>query len=651
MDGALFRAIAENIGDGLFVVGRDGTVVYANAAAERLFGSSVMGARVDAFVGELLHPTTSQPFAHDDLPPIRAALGERVRPTDVILRPTRTRISLSSRPLVDEEGKLQGSVTTMRDVTKERKAEDDLARLRAFLDSIVENIPDMVFVKDATHLRFERLNRAGELLLGTTRDRLLGKTDGDLFPPEQAEFFQARDRETLRNGRLVEIAEEPVQTARGQRWLHTKKIPILDEQGAPRYLLGISSDITERRVLEAAQKREHAELEQRVEDKTVELRNTEDQLRHAQKLDAVGRLAGGVAHDFNNVLAVILGHVSLMTVRGDPHTFSDGLESIRSAAEHAAALTRQLLAFSRKQVLKPQVLKLNVSVERARGMLARLLGEDIRLVTRLAPDVCSVHVDPALIEQVIVNLAVNARDAMPVGGTLTIETANVHVETDDASGLVPGPYVRLRVIDTGVGMDAETRGRAFEPFFTTKATGKGTGLGLSMAYGVVSQSGGDITIDSAAGQGTTVSVFLPQVKDEVALRQPPPRRALVRGKGETILVVEDDASLRRVVRAILEQSGYAVLDAGSGEDALALTERHAGSLHLLLTDIVMPVVSGPELARRLRASRVGLKVLFMSGYPDERLQDHELLEFSTEPLGKPFTAENLTDRIRAVLDA
>jgi two-component system cell cycle sensor histidine kinase/response regulator CckA len=650
MDDDLFRAIAENIGDGLFVVAHDKTVVYANQAAERIFGESIMGAKVDTLVGEILHPDDGRPFAHDDLPPVRASLGERVRPTDVLLRASRARLCLTSRPLLDQIGRVQGSVTTMRDVTKERRAEEELARTRAFIDSIVENIPDMVFVKDAADLRFERLNRAGELLLGTPRDKLLGKTDHDLFPAEQAEFFQSRDRETLRNGRLVEIAEEPIETTHGRRWLHTKKIPILDERGIPRYLLGISSDITDRRKIEEERMQAHVELERRVEQRTIELRQAEEQLRHAQKLDAVGRLAGGVAHDFNNVLAVILGHVSLLADGSDPHRVREGLESIRAASEHAAALTRQLLAFSRKQVLKPQILLLNGAVERARGMLARLLGEDVTLVTRLSPDVGTVHVDPALIEQVIVNLAVNARDAMPGGGTLTIETANEHLNGAGPPGLAPGAYVSLKVVDTGIGMDSETRARAFEPFFTTKPAGKGTGLGLSMAYGVVAQSGGSIGMESQPGLGTTVTVFLPHARAVATQKQKPLRRNLVPGYGETILVVEDDASLRRVVRAILEQAGYAVLDAGSGQDALALAGRHQGTVDLLLTDVVLPVFSGPELARRLRTSRKNLRVLFMSGYPDERLSDHEYGEFPTEPLGKPFTAEALTERVRSLLD-
>jgi two-component system cell cycle sensor histidine kinase/response regulator CckA len=653
MDGDFFGAVVASLGDGVLVVNSDGTIVHANPAALAVLGLPVVGSSLRGLVGELLHADGTTPYVYDELPPVRAARGEENVLADVVTRESRARLSITSRPLRQAGEPESGSVSVIRDVTAQRNAEEELSRTRMFIDSIVENIPDMIFVKDANELRFERFNRAGEELLGIPREHLLGKTDFDFFPPDQAKFFQNRDRETLRAGRLVDIPEEPINTARGLRWLHTKKIPILDERGVPLHLLGISSDITEKRTAEEALKQAHEELERRVVERTEALQRTEEQLRHAQKLEAVGRLAGGVAHDFNNVLAVILGHVGLLSreIRSD-EAVREGLDSIRVAAEHAAALTRQLLAFSRKQDMQPRVLNLNRVVEHARAMLARLLGEDVRLLTELAPDLGNVHADPALIEQVIVNLAVNARDAMPEGGTLTIETRSVRVAqgaSDGPAGLLPGTYSRLRVTDTGVGMDGETTARIFEPFFTTKAPGKGTGLGLSMAYGVITQSGGTIGVHSRPGEGTSFSVYLPVAMGRRSETPSPSARLVIRGGGETILLAEDEAPLRSVLRSVLKEAGYFVLDAGSGEDALVIAARYDGPIHLLLSDVVMPAMTGPELARRLLEVRPALRVLFMSGYTDDRVSGRTQDVATTEPLSKPFSAEVLTERVRAAL--
>jgi PAS domain S-box-containing protein len=655
MEAELFRTIIATLTDGVVVADTSGIVVFVNPAFASLFARATPGTPLLDGVAELTLASDPTAALADFFPAAKAAGGDHPPRVDVTLESTGVSLSVESRPLRDRAGARVGSLSVFRDVTPVRQSERELARVTSFLDSIVENIPDMVFVKDATDLRFERLNRAGEELLGISREELLGKTDAELFPEEQARFFQTRDRDTLLSGRLVDIAEEPIDTKQGQKWLHTKKITIRDERGVPRHLLGISSDITERRRTEEALKRVHEELERRVVERTETLRRTEEQLRHAQKLEAVGRLAGGVAHDFNNVLAVILGQIGLIEHRiGDKDPMRDDLAPIREAAQHAATLTRQLLAFSRKQVMEPRIVNLNRIVERTRNMLSRLLGEDVELVTRLSGGVGNILADPALIEQVIINLAVNARDAMPSGGVLVIETAQVTATGEHSPPLATdaGPHTLLRVSDTGVGMDAETAARIFEPFFTTKAIGHGTGLGLSMAYGVVTQSGGSIHVDSELGKGTSFRVYFPCTPHERSLTPSPAKVRVTGGMGETILVVEDETPLRKVLSAVLEQAGYGVIAARDGVEALSLAAESPGRIHLLLSDVVMPLIDGPELARRLTGSRPGIRVLFMSGYPAERLAGHQLSTDDAEDyLQKPFSPETLAARVRKALDS
>jgi len=379
------------------------------------------------------------------------------------------------------------------------------------------------------------------------------------------------------------------------------------------------------------------------------------QLLQAQKMEAIGQLTGGIAHDFNNMLTVIMGYseLTLHSLRPDDPARVN-VEQIEQAGERASLLTRQLLAFSRKQVLQPKVLDLNAVLTNLDQMLQRLIGEDIDLVTVLAPGVGRVHADPSQVEQVIMNLAVNARDAMPRGGKLTIETANV--ELDDAYArrhgpVQPGAYVLLAVSDTGCGMDRDTQARIFEPFFTTKEPGKGTGLGLSTVYGIVKQSGGYIWVYSEVGRGTTFKIYLPRV-EAVAKAVEPSREATgsVRGS-ETILLVEDDAGIRALVRQVLAQSGYQVLEAHHGKHAIQICEQHAGPIHLLVTDMVMPEMSGTETAGHLTSLRPDLKVLFLSGYADEAVHRHGMLAAGANFLPKPFTPAVLARKVREVLDA
>src|SRR6266550_6057633 len=394
-------------------------------------------------------------------------------------------------------------------------------------------------------------------------------------------------------------------------------------------------------------------VERAIEDAAVrrDRRRLEQQLLASQRLEAVGRLAGGVAHDFNNVLTAVLGSTELLILDTPPGAAKrEELDIIREAATRAQDLIRQLLAFSSRQALKPVVLDLNHLVKNVGKMLRRLIGENIQLVTEPAAELDSLCADPGQLEQVLVNLAVNARDAMPQGGRLTIATGNFQVAEGAAVAVPPGHYVVLRVTDTGTGMDAATMERAFEPFFTTKPKGKGTGLGLATVYGIVRQSGGHVEVESAPGAGTTFRVYLPRVEAPLdAARGPSPVAAPAAGN-ETILVAEDERLVRVLAQKVLERAGYRVVVAVGGADALALAERHAGPIHLLLTDVVMPEMNGRELARRLAALRPGLRVLYMSGYADEAVAQHGVLDPGTAFLQKPFTPEGLAKKVRGVLD-
>jgi PAS domain S-box-containing protein len=549
-----------------------------------------------------------------------------------------------------------------------RRAETNAAEVNGFLDSIIENMPAMVFMKDAEDLCFERFNRAGEELLGLPRDQLLGKSDYDFFPRSQADAFVEKDREVLRTG-VADIPEEPIQTKHGERWLHTRKIPLYDEQGVPRHLLGVSIDITENKRAQDILRASHEELEIRVEQRTRELEQemagraraesalaqTEEQLRQAQKMEAIGRLAGGVAHDFNNLLSVIQSAAALaLAAPGDTAEIHADLTEIQLAAERAARLTRQLLAFGRRQLLEPRVLDLNGLISGMREMLTRVIGEDVELRYALSAQLGRVKVDVGQLEQVVLNLVVNARDAMPKGGRLTIETAQVMFDreySETHAEVTPGPHIMLAVSDTGVGMDRATRERIFEPFFTTKELGKGTGLGLSTVFGIVKQSGGSIFVYSEPGRGATFKIYFPQAEARRTTSET--RLPVVRAssRGETVLVAEDDEQVRAVIRRVLARAGYNVLEARSGGEALAIAERHLDSIDLLMTDVVMPEMGGPELAAALKSRRPALRLLYMSGYTDDSMLRHGLLEGDVSFIQKPLTPDLLLRRVRETLDA
>lgn len=383
------------------------------------------------------------------------------------------------------------------------------------------------------------------------------------------------------------------------------------------------------------------------------LHESEEKLRQSQKLDSIGQLAGGIAHDFNNLLTVISGYSDLLSRSEQSSAARAKVDEIRKAADRAASLTRQLLAFSRKQVLLPKVLDLTETVVNMDKLLQRLIGEDVNLVTILDHRLHRVKADPGQIEQVIMNLAINARDAMPQGGKLTIETMNAHLDEVYARRHVtvtPGPYVMLAVSDTGVGMDDETMNHIFEPFFTTKEPGKGTGLGLAMVYGIVKQSGGNIWVYSEPGQGTTFKIYLPVVADDHAMPLPVNHAAPGPRGTETILLVEDEEALRNLLVDILADEGYIILPAASGTEALEICAAHAEPIHLLVTDVVMPGMGGRQLVENLTATRPAMKILYMSGYTDNAIVHHGVLDAGTAFLQKPFTPVSVLRKVREVLD-
>ncbi len=484
--------------------------------------------------------------------------------------------------------------------------------------------------------RFTDFNPAAEMMFGCTKAAALGRSIWEFVP----------NRDLLT--KLLEN-DSPVQGIRVEAWANRENgtpFPVeiaLTHVGAERNaFFGFIRDISERM------------LEQRARQRAEEaLRQSEQQLRHAQKMDAVGRLAGGVAHDFNNVLSVILSYSELILSDLDAaETIRQDVEEIRKAATRAAGLTRQLLLFSREQTSEALVLDLNDVIRNMEAMLRRVVGEDVELAIGLSPRVGRVCIDPTHIEQVIMNLVVNARDAMPRGGKVFIETEEIWLDdhfTESHTPAAAGHYVMLAVRDTGTGMDGDTQARIFEPFFTTKDKGKGTGLGLSTVFGIVRQNGGGVWVESEPGKGSSFKVYVPRVYREVdPVRSTVSPTTLI--GSETILLVEDEDQVRAVALNALERRGYEVLPARDGVEALLICERHAGVIDLLLTDVIMPQMSGPDLARRAVSIRPTMKILCMSGYTEERIVSHGVRGSGMAFLQKPITPGTLATRVREVLD-
>jgi PAS domain S-box-containing protein len=506
-------------------------------------------------------------------------------------------------------------------------ADDEAAlELRAYQE-LVENANDIIFTHDLDG-NITSLNRAGEQITGYTREEASNMNVLQVVAPAYrktlAELIKRRFADEVKGAFEIEILAKD-----GRKVVLEVSTRLITKNGEAMRVQGIARDVTHRKHLE-------------------------EQLMQAQKMEAIGHLAGGVAHDFNNLLTAVTGYSDLVLRRlGSDSPVRQEVEQIKRAGQRATTLTRQLLAFSRKQMLQPRVLDLNSVLSDVERLLKRLIGENIQLIMVLGAELGRVKADPGQIEQIIMNLAVNARDAMPHGGTLTVGTANVMLDEDYAAQHVdvrPGRYVMLAVSDTGMGMDADTQTRIFEPFFTTKAKGKGTGMGLSTVYGIVKQSGGNIWVYSEPNQGSTFKIYLPRIDDAADVQELPSHEAEISTGTETVLLVEDEEAVRSLICRILRSGGYTVLESLSPEDALRIVREHPEPIHLLLSDVIMPHMSGREVANKVSLLSPNTKVLFMSGYTDDALGQHGVLDPGTAFLQKPFEPDALARKVREVLD-
>jgi two-component system cell cycle sensor histidine kinase/response regulator CckA len=619
-----YRRLFESAKDGILILAADtGCIVDVNP-----FMTELTGCPRGEFLGKHLWeigPFKDTAASKDSFAELQAK--DYVRYDDLPLKThdgRRVEVEFVSNVyLVNDEKVIQCNI---RDVTVRKGAERAL-RLR---DRAIQAVSQGIIITDPckpdnpiiyTSPGFARLT-------GYESEEMIGKNCRCLQGPNTDPAALATLRDAIRQGRACTVELLNYRKDGTRFWNHLTVSPVSDDAGQITNFIGVQTDVTERRQLES-------------------------QFRQGQKMEAVGRLAGGVAHDFNNALSVILSYSDLIgdDLKADEPVRVD-IEEIRKAALRAAGLTRQLLAFSRQQVLDARVLNLHESVAGVEKMLHRLLGADIELTVLSTSDMCSIKADPGQVEQVLVNLAVNARDAMPRGGELTIDTENVELGNDYARAhpdVKPGSYVMLAVTDNGIGMDEETQARIFEPFFTTKEEGKGTGLGLATVFGIVKQSGGHIGVLSERSKGTTFKLYFPQVSGvaEVRPSEPPPTE-FSRGS-ETILLVEDDDQVRALAQNILRRCGYVVLAASNGGEALLIFEKHGPSIQLLLTDVVLPRMSGWQLAERLASMRQGMKVLFMSGYTNDARLQHGALDPGVAYLQKPLTPASLTRRVREVL--
>jgi PAS domain S-box-containing protein len=499
------------------------------------------------------------------------------------------------------------------------------------LRALIDSIPDLIYVKDVMS-RFVLINTALARFYGMAApDEIVGKTDLDFLPHELAARYYAEEQAILQSGELLINREEMVVNQVGKtRWLLTSKMPLWNSEGQIAGLIGLGRDITD-------------------------YKNIEAQLLQSQKMESVGRLASGIAHDFNNLLTALAGYAELAldALPSNEPARADLIE-IRKLTKRAAGLTRQLLAFARKQIIEPRVINVNDLLLEIDQLLRPLISEDIERVMRLSPDLWDTRADPVQIEQVVVNMAINARDAMPNGGKLMIETANIQLDnayTLGQSGVTASEYVLLSISDTGTGMDVAVQAHLFEPFFTTKAEGRGTGLGLATSYGIIGQHGGHISFQSETGHGTTFTIYLPRAEATAASAAPTATMPKLSAGTETILLVEDEPAVLALAARVLRAQGYQVLEAADGAEALRVAKEFEGpTIHLLLTDVVMPEMGGRALAESLRALLPGLKTLFISGYTGGAFTHRSEMEASIDLLQKPFSPTTLVQKVRAVLN-
>ena len=623
--------------EGIIMADPQGRITYANVRAEQVLGLTKDEMLQRAYNAPEWQITDyeGRPFPEEKLPFSRV-VATRQPVTDVryaIERPDGQRVLLSvnGAPLLDQEGEVDGVVLTVEDITAHVCADEELYRSREMLQYVLDNIPQRVFWKDRNSV-YLGCNKLLALDAGlTSPEAIIGKNDFELSWKETAPLYRADDKEVMETGMPKTSYEEPQNRPDGREmWLRTSKVPLHDRDGKVIGVLGTYEDITDRQRLE-------------------------EELRQAQKMEAVGRLAGGIAHDFNNMLTAILGfsELTLQQLPADS-PLRRHVEQINSAAKHTQLLTRQLLTFSRKQVTEPQLLALNTLVSDTGKMLQHLIGENIELEILPGTETAMVRVDPGQIEQVIMNLAVNARDAMPHGGKLIIQTGMAVLDDTYLKrhpGVALGNYATLSISDTGYGMTPEVKAHLFEPFFTTKPSGMGTGLGLATSYGIVKQAGGYISAYSEAGKGTTFMIYLPLVEEGAEPQAPEPATPKLLGGTETILLVEDEIVVREMVGMVLRGLGYTVHEAANGEEALLVIKQSGKqNIDLLITDLVMPHMGGRELASRMQVSHPKTKILFISGYTGELVVRQGELDPGTAFLQKPFVPSVLARKVREILD-
>jgi two-component system cell cycle sensor histidine kinase/response regulator CckA len=621
-----YRMLVEHSLQGLAII-RNDQIKFCNSAYAATMGYSVE---------KLLSVVDSRTLIHpDDLDFVLSRSHDRLTgkpvPSNyehrIIRKDGETRWLEINAAIVEYEGGPATQIACI-DITERKKAEEALKESKEYLYQIINCIGDSIFVTDSRQ-RFTLLNDAACEFVGKSREELIGKRRPEFVPAGRIQSLQEQEESVFKTGRET-VTEDSVPDWQGNlRILMTKKSLLTDRSGN-RQIVGVSRDITAYKRLQA-------------------------QFLQSQKMEAIGVLAGGVAHDFNNLLNVINGYseLALETLSPDNPIRRD-LELIREAGQHAASLTSQLLAFSRKQILQPEILDLNTAITQMSSMLRRLIGEDIEIVTATQPNLGLVNADPGQIQQIIMNLAVNARDAMPRGGKLTIETANVYCDEEYAknhSDVRAGSYVMLAITDNGIGMDDATKAHLFEPFFTTKAKGKGTGLGLSTIYGIVKQSNGFIWVYSEPGKGTTFKICFPLVEDGTAGVTAESETESESKGSETVLIVEDEASVRALACRILKKRGYTILEASDAKQAQAIAEEYPGEIHLVFTDVVMPGMTGKELVLKLKSRRPDMKVLFTSGYTNNSIVHHGMLDPGIAFLQKPFTVKSLISKVREMINS